>query len=392
MSLVLLLIVAVTAYSVYTLLRPLPAPVSRLIPPVLPAQVKVNLPWPSAGQSAFGAVGYGMLESHNLQKPSPTASVAKTITALAILEKKPLKSGEQGPAIPITAKDVALYNAYASKDGSVVPVLEGSTITEYQALQAMMLPSANNVSDTAAIWAFGSLEAYRAYASDMVKRMDMTSTTIGSDASGFSPSTTSTASDLVRLGIAALNNPVLAEIVGQKQAIFPNYGTIENVNNFLGTNGIRGIKTGNTDEAGGCFLVAADVNVAGKPITVVAAVMGATTRGQAMRDTVPLIQSTVSLFHTTHVVRAGQNVGQITTPWGASSDLTASQPISVLAWNGTALSPTVRQAGQIPLPAPSHTAAGTLELRYQDKTLTSNVYTVQALDKPTAIWRLTHPF
>jgi D-alanyl-D-alanine carboxypeptidase (penicillin-binding protein 5/6) len=387
-ALVIVLIAAV--YSGYALVRPLPAPKVTILPPVVPAQVKVDIPWPASGQTAFGADGYGQLANHKEQKPSPTASVTKVITALSILEKKPLRPGETGPAIPLTAKDVELYNQYVAKDGAAVPVAAGETITEYQALQAMMLPSANNIADTTAIWAFGSLDAYKAHANSLVKRLGMTQTTVD-DASGFSPKTVSTASDLVRLGDAALDHPVLAEIVAQKQAVFPGYGTINNVNTLIGQAGIRGIKTGNTDEAGGCYLAAADVQINGKKVTVITAIMGSTSRPQAMRDSLPIIQSAVSQFQNVAVVKTDQKVGYVTTPWGGNSDIVAASDIAVLSWTGTALAPKVH-AAKIRATSPAGTKAGDLTLSYTGKDYVSPLTTSTTITKPSITWRLTHPF
>lgn len=389
-----LLIVLTSAYAAYALLRPVSALRTTILPPVVPAKVKVDIPWPSTGQAAFGADGYGYLassaSSSSEQKPSPMASVTKTITALSILEKKPLKASETGPDITFSAKDIEIYNQYIAKDGAAVPVAEGQSITQYQALQAMMLPSANNIADTAAIWAFGSLEAYTAYANNLVKRLGMSQTTV-TDASGFSPRTVSTPRDLVRLGDFALDNPVLSEIVAQKQAIFPNFGTIENVNNLLGTSGIRGIKTGNTEEAGGCFLAAADITVAGKKITVITAVMGSASRPQAMKETLPIIQAAAQQFSTVRLVRAGQSVGRVSSPWGANSDVISAKSISVIAWSGTALAP---KATARPLTAPTNarSPAGSLSLSYGGQTYSSELSTETAISEPTIWWRLTHPW
>ncbi len=60
----------------------------------------------------------------------PIASVAKVMTAYAVLKQKPLSAGQQGPMITITAADVAIYNDYVAKDGSVAKVEQGEQISE----------------------------------------------------------------------------------------------------------------------------------------------------------------------------------------------------------------------------------------------------------------------
>lgn len=384
------------AYTAFALLRPIPVIAVNITPPVMPALVRVNIPWPAAGatptsnQAAFGADGYGLLATSGRQTPAPMASVTKTVTALSILDKKPLKPGEQGPLITMTEQDAALYNTYIAKDGVAIPVAPGQTISQYQALQAVMLPSANNIADSLAIWAFGSLDAYNAYANIYVKKLGMTTTTI-TDASGFAPTTVSTPGDLVKLGDTALDNPVLAEIVAQKQAEFPGYGTIRNVNNFLGQSGVRGIKTGTTDEAGGCYLAAADIQVGGKTITVITAVMGAPTRPEAMRASLPLIQSAPAQFQVVRAVRAGQTVGTATSEWGAASDIKAAKDIVVVPWTGTSVSPKASKVS-VGSTAGAKTRAGQFSLAFNGVTQTTDLELAQAIEAPSTWWRLTHPF
>jgi serine-type D-Ala-D-Ala carboxypeptidase (penicillin-binding protein 5/6) len=124
---------------------------------------------------------------------------------------------------------------------------------------------------------FGSKEAYVSFAQDMLKRMGL-SRTVVADASGFSPDTASTPSELVAIGIAALKNPVIAEIVAQLQAQMPGdtrYPIINNTNELLGTDGVIGIKTGTTDEAGHCLLFAARYAAKdGQKVTIVGVIMG----------------------------------------------------------------------------------------------------------------------
>src|SRR5689334_5821227 len=96
-AIVVLLLVGL--YLLWALLRPLPALTSTV---TLPAQTKApagQLQWPAQGQSAVGIVGTSTLETHNPAKPVPIASTAKLITALMVLQKKPLQPGQQGPTI-----------------------------------------------------------------------------------------------------------------------------------------------------------------------------------------------------------------------------------------------------------------------------------------------------
>ncbi len=129
-----------------------------------------------------------------------------------------------------------------------------------------MLPSANNIADSLAAWVFGSHDAYAAYATAFLQSHGLNQTHVGSDASGFDPSTTSTASDLTALGLLALKSPVLMSIAGEKSADLPVAGTVRNYDEVLGQNGITGLKTGNNDADPGAFLFTGSATIGGKTI------------------------------------------------------------------------------------------------------------------------------
>jgi D-alanyl-D-alanine carboxypeptidase (penicillin-binding protein 5/6) len=174
----------------------------------------------------------------------------------------------------LTTQDVANYRAHVASGGSVMPVHAGMVLTQYQALQAMLIVSGNNIADSLVEKVFGSEQAYVSYAQNMLRSMGLSKTVVA-DASGFSANTVSTPSELVTIGIAALKNPVIAQIVAQKQAELPDVGTIKNTNQLLGTNGVIGIKTGTTNQAGSCLLFAANyVAQDGQKMTIVGVIMG----------------------------------------------------------------------------------------------------------------------
>jgi D-alanyl-D-alanine carboxypeptidase (penicillin-binding protein 5/6) len=105
------------------------------------------------------------------------------------------------------------------------------------------------------------------------RRLAMTGTRY-TDPSGLDPSTISTAADQVRLGLAAMQVAPLAEITAESAALLPVAGVVRNTNALLGQDGIVGLKTGSTQAAGGCLLVAARQEVNGRGILIVAATFG----------------------------------------------------------------------------------------------------------------------
>ena len=147
------------------------------------------------------------------------------------------------------------------------------TISERQALEALLLPSADNMAWILARWDAASQDAFAARMNAVARTLGMTGT-IYTDASGLDPSTTSTAADQMRLGMAAMHVPALAAIVAMPTAVVPVAGAIRNTNTLLGQDEIAGLKTGSTQAAGGCILVAAWQKVSGRKTLIVAGTFG----------------------------------------------------------------------------------------------------------------------
>ncbi|HET7060089.1 MAG TPA: serine hydrolase [Candidatus Saccharimonadales bacterium] len=388
-------IILLAAYGGWTLGRALPAVQPVINQSALQAKASAgSLQWPAQGQAAVGVAGSSILETHGQQQPSPTASTAKLITALTVLAAKPLSTGQSGPSIALNSSDVAIYNNYVAEDGSLVRVQNGEQISEYQMLQAMLLPSANNMADSLAIWAFGSLKDYHQAANQYLEDKGLVETHVGSDASGFNPSTTSTARDLVRIGELVMQNPVLAQIVGQPSASdIPVAGNIKNVNSLLGTDGIIGIKTGNTDQAGGVFVSASRITVNNKPVIIVTALAGAPGLWQAMNSSLPLIKSAQANFKPVTAVKKGAGVAVYGVPWGKPVAATAAQNLSLDAWGGSKVSTQVHLQN---ITTKNH-AGQTIGSVTTPKSASNNRLSIPiklqtTLSKPSTWWRLTHPF
>jgi len=348
-----------------------------------------NLTWPGTGEAAVEVQNITSLQTHGEQKPLPTASIAKVITALTVLQEKPMEAGELGPTLTLTQQDLDLYNKYVAVDGSVVRVAPGEQLTEYQALQALMLPSANNIADSLAIWAFGSLDAYHTAAVTYVKQIGMADTTIGPDASGLSPETKSTPADLVRLGEQAMSHPILSEIVGQKSVTLPIQGLVTNVNFALGKSGIVGIKTGNIDEVGGNLLFAAKAEIAsGKTATIIGVVMGQPDLTAAVNASPPLIDSVRNNLYIATPIKKGETVATYTTAWGATATAAAKKDVSFIAWKGEAVAPKVSMQ-KTSVSYDEGASVGTISATAGSSSGTSDIVMTRTLANPSFWWRLT---
>lgn len=378
------------AASLVNYFRPLPVLTATPSQPLARSTENNSLPWPVDATAAVGASGFGVLAtSSQAETPIPTASLAKMITVLAVLKKKPLELGQQGPTITLDNDDVASFGNYLRAGGSVTLVTNGQKITQYQAFQSILLPSSNNMADSTARWAFGSLASYQQYAQEYVKQLGLEHTIVGTDASGLSPTTTSTPSDLVKLGIIAMQHPVIAEIVGQPNATVPVAGVIPNVNRLLGKEGVNGIKTGNSDEARGCLLFSVNYEVSpGMHVTIVGAIMGSPSVNKAIQDAVPLIQAAKRSFSVENVVRAGQSFGNFYVPWTNNTvHAVAQHDGAAVTWRH-AVSPV--EVSGVPVKAPStkNTPAGSMSIQTGSTTTIIPLLTDRDIPEPSFWWRL----
>src|SRR5690606_21648567 len=196
----LLLLTTGVGFGYYRYSQPVGSPTTEEVLRIEQTTGTPAITWPAA-QASIGTVADGVLASKPGQTARPTASTAKLITVLTVLQKKPLAPGQSGPILTIDQADIDLYNNYVAANGSVVAVRRGEKMSQYQMMQAILVRSSNNLADSLAIWAFGSLSEYRSAAQKYVDSIGMKHTTVGLDASGLSPTTTSTAEDLTRLGI-----------------------------------------------------------------------------------------------------------------------------------------------------------------------------------------------
>jgi serine-type D-Ala-D-Ala carboxypeptidase (penicillin-binding protein 5/6) len=348
--------------------------------------LKPQIQWSPYGQQAIAVVGSPSLTNNSGKNDKfPVASIAKVMTALVLLQEKPLKVGEQGPAMTITPADVAVYERELAENQSVVPVKAGTQLTEYQIIEAMLVPSATNIADSAAVWAFGSMEAYLAKANQYAASLGMNESRFGGDASGFSPQSYSTPQDLIKLGTAAMAHPVIAEIVGKSSVDLPVADTVHNFNIDLGIEGINGIKTGNTDEAGGAFLFSASFH----DRLIVGAMMGAPDLGTALHDSIEILRAFKSTLQVHTLVAKGQKVGEYTLPWGEKINAVASTPISVLEWRNTQ-TPVAIDLKPIQAGAKKGQTVGTISIVHEGKTLQTTAVLETSAPKPSLWWRIFH--
>jgi D-alanyl-D-alanine carboxypeptidase (penicillin-binding protein 5/6) len=386
------LVVLVVAGGVVQLLRPLPATTVSLR---VPAHVAVAgpapvLPWPAAGQGALAIPALGLLRSSAPEAPVPVASLTKMMTAYLVLRAHPLGAGDQGPSVTMSAADEALAHADRGAGDASVPVKAGEQLTERQLLDGLLVPSADNLADVLATWVSGSTPAFVAAMNTAAAGLGLHDTHYA-DASGLDPGSVSTAADQLRLAMVVMKLPAFAAVVDQPSTTLPLAGTVSTYIRSIGTDGIVGVKSGYTDAAKGCMVLAATRSVGGHQVLVFAAVTGqsgADPHAVAEAAARAVIDAAGSALVPVSVVPAGAALAVARAPWGDSAQLRAGGAVSVVAWPGDVVRMTLSRATATG--ATSVPAHGTVLVRDGAERLVVPVAATHTLPGPSLLWRLLH--
>ncbi len=383
------LVSATGLYTTLALLAPLPAIDGRALERASVATPIETVTLPGYGASAVGPLDEPgeVYAGTDVDTVRPIASITKVVTALVVLEQAPLGAGESGPTITLDAAAGALDEQYLAINGSIAPAEPGLELTQRQIIDLMLVWSANNYADTLAIWAFGSLDAYVVAANEWIARQGIENLRVA-DATGFSSESAASPRALLELGRLAIANPAVAESVAQQRIDVPGVGAFENRNTALGLDGITGLKTGTTFDAGACLLFSGRAEIGGEIVDVVGVVLGADVHAQAAADARGLLLSVIDDYRNIELATAGEVVARWRAPWGDEAELRTADAASAVVW-GDAVSqsfvptPTIR-AGSTP-DAPS------MVVQLGDEQVRVPLEWSGAIDGPDLGWRLLRP-
>ncbi len=226
--------------------------------------------WPQQGQAAL-VLGNGRPGASPREQPVAIASLAKVMTAYLILERYPLSGAQDGFTITVSAPQAQAVAQDRAEGQSVVAVAAGEQLTERQLLEALLIPSGNNIAEMLAAQVAGSEARFVAEMNAEAHALGMEHT-IYTDPSGLDPNTVSTAADQLRVFLRAMRFPVFRQIVSMPSVTLPVAGTVTNFNPLL-AEGYAG-KTGSDSAAGGCLAFFTHLTVGGRGLTAVGVVMG----------------------------------------------------------------------------------------------------------------------
>ena len=278
-----------------------------------------------------------------------------------MLHDHPLALDQPGPDITVTQADVDDYDNDTVDDDSNAQVTLGEQLTEEQVLGGLLVHSADNYADLLARWDAGSIPAF-------VDKMNADAVALGMthshfvDASGVDPGSESTASDLLKVAAPDMTDATFASMVKQSSITLPVAGTISTYTPFLGLDGVIGVKSGFTTQAGGCDVVAVMRTVHGTAGAAAggrhgadgprsAGPGGAARVGPRQRARPPDRQ---------HAVLAGDRVAAHVAAGGGSVDGLTASSVSLLTWPGVTATRTFHPARHVSDQARRGTQVGTV--------------------------------
>ncbi len=387
---VLILVVIVVALSAVQVFRPIPAmALANNVPSTyrVPGQLQVN--WPSEGAAALSVSGVGLMGEKNGNQQAPIASLTKMMTAYLVLKHHPLAYGQQGPVLTVTPQDVQTYQADYNNGDSVVKVAVGEKLSEYQLLEALLLPSGDNIATLLANWVDGNTANFIREMNQTAKTMGMTNTHYA-DVAGVNPLTVSTALDQLKIAEIDMQNQVFRQIVASAQVSLPVAGLQYNVDYDVGHDGIVGIKTGSTPQAGGNFVFARYATVGANQVLVIGDVMGQQAGNPLMTALAygkSLASEAIANLRQVKVVASGNVDATIDAPWAKQVSAAGTSGVNLVGWPGMVVHTTLQsdlsghsvKAGQI---------VGHLIVSTNGERVPVSLKATKAILPPSLVWKL----
>ena len=411
-----LVILMIGVYGPATLLGPLPTAAVTLTAPAAPVAASTPV-LPAAGTSGIlaltpvseaaadadaaadtdtaadtpgaAALGAAPIATGGGADALPMASAAKIITALVVLDAKPLAVGETGPAYSLVTADYQDYLDYTAEDARTVIVFPGESWTEREMLQAMILGSSNNHADTLARWAFGSVDAYLAAANEWLAANGMGDTTVV-DANGLADGSAGTGADLARIAALAATNPVIADIIAKPASALVGQRGVNNTTAYLPEEGITGISRSYTDAGGVCFLFTAAVTVDTETFTFAGAFLGEPDYDSLTADLTALMASARAGVSQLPVLTRGDAYATLTTEWGDTADAVVGTPKTRFGWQAATPGEAVVDLDAVAT-GRAGSSVGRVTVDAFGESVSSNLKLESSLTDPGPGWRLLHP-
>ena len=220
---------------------------------------------------------------------SAMASTTKIMTATIVIENANLND------------EVTISSKAGGTGGSRLGLKSGDKITVNDLLYGLMLRSGNDAAVALAEHVGGSVEKFAEIMNKKAEELKLTNTHFVTPHGLDNSEHYTTAYELAKLTDYAMQNEKFANIVGTKTTtIYINNQArqITNTNELLGVlNGVVGVKTGFTNNAGRCLVTETKRN----DMDIITVVLGADTKKFRTKDSIRLIEYTFSNYEMVNI-------------------------------------------------------------------------------------------
>ena len=225
---------------------------------------------------------YGKKENER----SKMASTTKIMTALVVIQNTNLNN-----IVEVSKKAAGI-------GGSKLKLKKGDKITVKDLLYGLMLKSGNDAAVALAEYVGGSIEEFAKLMNKNAEDLGLNNTHFVTPHGLDDEEHYTTAYELALITDYALKNEVFAEIVKTKSASITVNGQtriINNTNELLGNlNGVYGVKTGFTNDAGRCLVTA----IKRGDLDIICVVLGSDTKKDRTKDSTKLIENAFKNYKT----------------------------------------------------------------------------------------------
>lgn len=232
----------------------------------------------------YDRISKSMIIGKNEDVKSAMASTTKIMTTIVILEKADLNE-----KVTVSAKA-------GGTGGSRLGLKRGDKASVRDLLYGLMLMSGNDAAVALAEHVGGSVKGFAELMNEKAIELGLTNTHFVTPHGLDDANHYTTALELAKLTDYAMDNEIFAKIVGTKSTtIYINNQSrqINNTNELLGVlNGVVGVKTGFTNNAGRCLVTETKRN----NMDIITIVLGADTKKDRTKDSVNLIEYTFSKY------------------------------------------------------------------------------------------------
>lgn len=232
----------------------------------------------------YDRISKSMIIGKNEDIKSAMASTTKIMTTIVILEKADLNE-----KVTVSAKA-------GGTGGSRLGLKRGDKASVRDLLYGLMLRSGNDAAVALAEHVGGSVKGFAELMNEKAIELGLTNTHFVTPHGLDDANHYTTALELAKLTDYAMDNEIFAKIVGTKSTtIYINNQSrqINNTNELLGVlNGVVGVKTGFTNNAGRCLVTETKRN----NMDIITIVLGADTKKDRTKDSVNLIEYTFSKY------------------------------------------------------------------------------------------------